>query len=190
MSRHAATSHDALQNHVRPDFRSPRNGKSRTPRPASWRYYATVLVLAGATLGASFYTYRSVGRGQGRLIKALNKLEVARITAALPGGNPSVDGMPLSAYVTDPVHVDAGQALFARYCGACHGAEAQGYEGPDLADAHWIYGGSNEEILRSITIGAPDRGMPAWGDLLPDRERAQLVAYIQSLRTDTAEAIE
>ena len=44
----------------------------------------------------------------------------------------------------------AGQALYQKYCTACHGGNAQGGHGPNLTSGPWRWGGSDAEILRNI----------------------------------------
>jgi len=65
-------------------------------------------------------------------------------------------------------------------CDGCHGGGAAGWVGPSLRDGRWRYGGSDEEIFRSIYYGQP-HGMPAYGGLLPPAAIWKLVTYLQSL---------
>jgi cytochrome c oxidase cbb3-type subunit 3 len=65
-------------------------------------------------------------------------------------------------------------------CDGCHGGGAAGWVGPSLRDGRWRYGGSDEEIFRSIYYGQP-HGMPAYGGLLPPGAIWKLVTYLQSL---------
>ena len=77
--------------------------------------------------------------------------------------------------------VAAGAKLFVAYnCGDCHGAGGSGAMGPSLQDNRWRFGGTAEEIYRSIADGRPE-GMPAWGPMIPAAHIRQLVAYTQSL---------
>jgi cytochrome c oxidase cbb3-type subunit 3 len=66
----------------------------------------------------------------------------------------------------------AGAALFKSNCTACHGSGAQGGIGyPNLNANRWLWGGSPDEILTTITHGARyasdpkthDSQMPAFG---------------------------
>lgn len=78
---------------------------------------------------------------------------------------------------------ERGRALFSEQCAACHQANGKGdYElgSPNLTDAIWLYGGSREEINR--TIAAARNGvMPAWEDKLDEVTRKQLAIYVHSL---------
>jgi cytochrome c oxidase cbb3-type subunit 3 len=79
------------------------------------------------------------------------------------------EGRDFTALATDAAAKSLGRELFLNNCAGCHGADARGAVGfPDLADADWLYGGSPEAIVASITGGR--RGvMPAFnGALQPD----------------------
>jgi cytochrome c oxidase cbb3-type subunit III len=77
--------------------------------------------------------------------------------------------------------VSEGARLFVAYnCGDCHGAGGSGAMGPSLQDNRWRFGGSPEEVYRSIADGLPE-GMPAWGPLIPRDQLLTLVDYVRSL---------
>lgn len=47
-----------------------------------------------------------------------------------------------------------GERLFLNNCAQCHGSDARGSKNfPNLTDADWLYGGSHEKIVESITKG-------------------------------------
>jgi cytochrome c oxidase cbb3-type subunit 3 len=96
----------------------------------------------------------------------------------------------IAAFVDNVWSVSEGQRLFGWYnCAGCHSLAGGGGMGPPLRDATWIYGGSPEDIHRSIVEGRPN-GMPAFGSRVPDYQIWQLVAYVLSfsgrLRQDVA----
>jgi cytochrome c oxidase cbb3-type subunit 3 len=73
----------------------------------------------------------------------------------------------------DPAAQSLGRELFLNNCAGCHGADARGALGfPNLADGDWLYGGTPEAIVASITGGR--RGaMPAFnGALSPEAVKA------------------
>lgn len=78
---------------------------------------------------------------------------------------------------------EAGAALFAQNCSACHGADGKGGRtvgAPNLADAIWLYGGDRASIAQQITL--PRHGvMPTWESRLPDATIKQLSIYVHSL---------
>src|SRR5690606_34102025 len=88
----------------------------------------------------------------------------------------------LQQYVDDPAMVSAGAATYKAVCAACHNDQGQGLIGPNLTDDYWMHGGTNEAIFTSISKGIPDKGMPPWEASLTAEQRAQLVAFIRSVR--------
>lgn len=79
--------------------------------------------------------------------------------------------------------LQTGQRIFASNCSVCHGSTAKGSQGfPNLTDNDWLYGGTPEDIVKSITHGRQGM-MPAKG-LMPtmtDEQIGQSVQYVRSL---------
>ena len=76
-----------------------------------------------------------------------------------------------------------GAAVFAANCVVCHGVEAHGNRAlgaPNLADKIWLYGGSHEQVVGSIT-NAHAGVMPAWGQRLDPVTIKMLATYVHSL---------
>ena len=54
----------------------------------------------------------------------------------------------------DPQAMAIGERLFMNNCSQCHGSDARGSKGfPNLTDGDWLYGGTPEKILETITLG-------------------------------------
>jgi len=51
---------------------------------------------------------------------------------------------------------------------------------PSLQDGRWRFGGSEEEVYRSIFDGRPE-GMPRWGRMIPANHIRTLTAYVLGL---------
>ncbi|HXI07321.1 MAG: cytochrome-c oxidase, cbb3-type subunit III [Bradyrhizobium sp.] len=80
----------------------------------------------------------------------------------------------------DPARVEAGKALFAANCAACHGDNAKGNPevgAPDLTDRFWIHGGTLDDIDTSIWGGRQGR-MPSWEHRLSNLDRKILTLYL------------
>ena len=77
--------------------------------------------------------------------------------------------------------VEAGKALFATHCVACHGAEARGGIGPDLTDGDWIHGGTRAQITQTVAGGVLEKGMLAWGPVLGEEKVTQVAAFVHAL---------
>jgi cytochrome c oxidase cbb3-type subunit 3 len=106
--------------------------------------------------------------------------------AAIPLGDkatgPDKNVLPVrNPYAGSPQAVEAGKRLFVKMnCAGCHAYTGKGWMGPDLSDKYWRYGGSDDELYKTLYEGRP-QGMPAWGKTLPPEQLWQLVTYIQSL---------
>jgi mono/diheme cytochrome c family protein len=99
----------------------------------------------------------------------------------------------------DAASVDAGKAVFAKYCRACHGAEAKG-DGPgaamikgnkpaNLTDAKWDHGATDGEIFTTIHDGVgPKFDMDAWQGRIPDKDIWNVVNYVKSLKAPAGAA--
>lgn len=72
---------------------------------------------------------------------------------------------------------------YAQLCANCHGANMEGGQSQSLLDDVWVAGGDDESIARSIRNGFPDKGMPAWGAAIPEKEIRAMVIYIHEQRS-------
>jgi glucose/arabinose dehydrogenase/galactose mutarotase-like enzyme len=79
------------------------------------------------------------------------------------------------------------EKIVAELCANCHGQNLTGIPAPNLLDWFWIHGGHDAEIIRSITTGWPEGGMPAFGGLLTDAEIASIVPYLRARARDFSE---
>ena len=73
----------------------------------------------------------------------------------------------------------SGQALFAKHCAGCHGADGKGAFGPDLS-ADYQYGKTETAAQESISSGRPGN-MPAFGQKLSSEEVKSLTGFILNL---------
>jgi len=81
----------------------------------------------------------------------------------------------------DPSALRMGRRLFNNNCSLCHGIGGIGANGfPDLSDSDWLYGGSAEAIVHSISQGRQGV-MPAWGPALGDRGVEDVADFVMSL---------
>lgn len=82
--------------------------------------------------------------------------------------------------------VAAGKKLYERHCADCHGVAGEnGRKGPGLR-ATEVQTATPGELFWVITNGNVRAGMPVWSKL-PEAQRWQLTAYLQSLTTVPSE---
>jgi cytochrome c oxidase cbb3-type subunit III len=90
--------------------------------------------------------------------------------------------LAISGQEHDAALATAGAAVFAENCAACHmedgsGDRAQG--APKLTDAIWLYGGSREKIIETVTK-ARFGVMPNWNERLSEDEIRAVAYYVHS----------
>jgi len=108
-------------------------------------------------------------------------------TSALTAGTDKVVPEIRNPYADDPGALAQGRQLYNGFnCAGCHGGAGGGGMGPPLADAQWIYGGSDAQIYASIVQGRPN-GMPSFGQALAGEAVWKLAAYVKSLGPGTGE---
>ncbi len=148
--------------------------------PNWWLYtlYGTILFGAG-------YWFHYQTSGFGDLPRAEYQIEMDKAAAVEAARIKAAGVMTPEALVAlskDKGTLEQGKQVFAATCVACHRADGGGVVGPNLTDDFWIHGAAPDKILKTITVGIPDKGMPAWGPQLgPDRVRS-VTAYVISLR--------
>jgi cytochrome c oxidase cbb3-type subunit 3 len=97
------------------------------------------------------------------------------------GGTVPPGATPTNPHSGDAAVARQGALVFTSMnCDGCHGGDASGSIGPDLADGRWRYGGADAEVFNSIYYGRP-KGMPAFGGLLGTEGVWMLVTYLRSL---------
>ena len=130
------------------------------------RVWSAVLALAcGAALAAAPQ-------------QAARETEHADASRSLTG--PLVD--PLAG---QPEAIASGQAIFKLRCARCHGIDARGFSGPDLAAGDQLRAQTDADIFRTIKGGVPGTEMPPTS--VSDNEIWRLVTYVRSIRTPAAE---
>ncbi len=104
---------------------------------------------------------------------------------------------PLPLASVDADVVTRGHESFGRYCGLCHGANAEGYivdNAPALGNADFLRVASDDFLRTAIAEGHAGTPMSAWhrdrGGPLTDPQIAEMIAYLRSLsdepRAETA----
>lgn len=88
---------------------------------------------------------------------------------------------PIEELAKDPAAMKIGFKLFANNCAICHGADGGGNVGyPNLTDNDWLYGGTPEKILETITEGR-HAAMPAWSEVIGEKGVVEVAEYVLAL---------
>jgi cytochrome c oxidase cbb3-type subunit 3 len=148
------------------------------PMPKWW-----LASLWGTVIFAVLYLLNVAGIGIGRGRIADYEADVAAQTALKKSHDPMA-GMTderLAALAREPAQLAAGRTTFTTMCGSCHGADGGGIIGPNLTDDFWLHGGKPTDILRTVNGGVLEKGMPAWGQVLPPDQVLAVVAYVTTL---------
>ncbi len=90
--------------------------------------------------------------------------------------------LAISGQEHDATAAAAGATLFAENCAACHMEDGSGDRtqgAPKLTDAIWLYGGSREKIIETVTK-ARFGVMPNWSPRLSEDEIRAVAYYVHS----------
>lgn len=75
-----------------------------------------------------------------------------------------------------------GSRIFANGCSVCHGSDARGGPGyPNLADHDWLYGGSPDRIVKTITDGRNGMMPPFAAAIGGDEGVRNMTEYVLAL---------
>ena len=77
--------------------------------------------------------------------------------------------------------VKKGETLYKTFCASCHGPEGAGLVGPNLTDKVVLHGTKKEDIIKTITLGVPGKGMPPWGSILNNEQKSDLADFVKSI---------
>jgi cytochrome c oxidase cbb3-type subunit III len=126
-------------------------------------------------LGAYAGTWQWTSTGQYEAEQAQARAEIAPLYARFA----AMDEKQLAA---DTQAMGIGERLFINNCAACHGSDARGSKGfPNLTDKDWLWGGSFDDIRKTIAEGRTG-AMPPMADAIGGGENVRNVAhYVLSL---------
>lgn len=86
-------------------------------------------------------------------------------------------------YAGDQPAIAEGQAIYKRWCQACHLADGTGRIGPSLADDRWQYPRTGTDLGQFEIVYAGGAGaMQAFGDRLDQDEILKVIAFLATLR--------
>ncbi len=75
-----------------------------------------------------------------------------------------------------------GKVIYEKNCLGCHGKTGAGVGGatPNLTDPKRMTALSDQHLFDVITSGRPGTGMPAWGTVLTEQDRWNVVSYVRT----------
>lgn len=89
--------------------------------------------------------------------------------------------MPIPELAKNERAMKIAGRIFANNCALCHGSNARGATGfPNLTDDDWLYGGSPEQLVQTISKGRNGQ-MPNWLPTLGEQGVKEVTAYALSL---------
>ena len=152
------------------------------PLPRWWMVlFVLTVVFSGGYLAlypglgayAGSLSWSSIGQYEAEQAQA--RTEMHRLYAKF-------DGAPVEALSRDPQAKAIGERLFANNCATCHGSDAKGSKGfPDLTDNDWLYGGSGDTIVQTITLGREGTMPPMAAAVGSGEDVRNLAHYVLSL---------
>ncbi|WP_428310001.1 cytochrome-c oxidase, cbb3-type subunit III [Hydrocarboniphaga sp.] len=148
------------------------------PLPRWWLNLFVLTIVFGAIYLA---LYPGLGNFAGRLgwsSAGQHDLGRAELDAKREHVYQAFEGREIADLRHDPKAAELGGKLFQSNCAGCHGVDARGAKGfPNLADGDWLYGGSEEQVLATITKGRNGQ-MPSFFASMDEAQLQALVAFV------------
>jgi cytochrome c oxidase cbb3-type subunit III len=121
------------------------------------RWWAILFVLTVVFAGVYLVLYPGLGAYSGELKWSEHgqyQAEMKKAETELGPLYAGFAGMTPQALAADPKARAIGERLFVNNCAPCHGSDARGSIGfPNLTDSDWLWGGTPEAIVMTITNG-------------------------------------
>ncbi len=96
--------------------------------------------------------------------------------------------LPVAELVNNEQAMSTAHNLFQQNCAQCHGSDGGGAVGfPNLRNADWQWGGDADAVVATIAAGRV-AAMPPWGAVLGDDGVNEVIAYVQTLSGQQADA--
>jgi cytochrome c oxidase cbb3-type subunit 3 len=149
-----------------------------TPPWFMWLFYSTIVFAV-----IYLFAYHIIGSGDIMVKEYTQEMAIAdKEREAYISKVAGSINENTATLMKDAKSIDAGKALFAQNCVACHGANGEGKVGPNLTDAYWLHGGSVKAVFHTLTEGVPEKGMISWKKQLNPLQIQQVASFVLSLQ--------
>jgi cytochrome c oxidase cbb3-type subunit 3 len=158
------------------DYDGVRELDNKLPRWWVWLFYLTIIF---AVIYMMYYHVLRLGNLQAAEYDQEMKIGAQVKNAAMgkfEAGIPNLTPSP------DPLILESGRQIYAKFCAPCHRADGGGLVGPNLTDSYWIHGSNFTDNVRVIWDGVPAKGMITWKNSLKPDEIYSVASYIYTLR--------
>jgi cytochrome c oxidase cbb3-type subunit 3 len=156
------------------------------PRWWLWLFYITIVFsVLYLALYPGFGSFKGIkGWTQAGQWEQQQKEADARAAAYLA----PFASMTVPQLAADGKAMATARNLFQVNCAPCHGSDGGGAKGfPNLADKQWQWGGDPDTVVQTIMAGRV-AAMPPWGQVLGAQGVDQVVAYVQQISGQQADA--
>ena len=152
------------------------------PLPRWWLWLFVITVVFSAIYLALYPGLGSLAGSLKWTSEGQHAAEIAKTRASMAPLYAQFTGQSAEALAGNEQAMGIGQRLYLNNCAQCHGSDARGSKGfPNLTDSDWLYGGSHETIIATLTNGRQGN-MPALGAALGGAAEVRNVAhYVLSL---------
>jgi cytochrome c oxidase cbb3-type subunit 3 len=159
-----------------------------TPLPRWWLHLFNITIVFALIYLAIFPGLGNFKGFLGWTQIGQYEAEVATATSAQEGVYARFRDMDPAALMADDEAIEIGGRLFGNNCAMCHGSDGRGAKGfPNLADGVWQWGGGYDQIIFALNNGRT-AAMPPMAAVLGDEGVVEVVAYVQSLSGQKADA--
>jgi cytochrome c oxidase cbb3-type subunit III len=144
-----------------------------------------LMVLFGTIVFAAGYWFHYQVYGGGELpVAEYQRLRAVELAAEAAAAERAGEVTPeiMTKLAADPATVARGKQVFLDNCVNCHRKDGGGGVGPNLTDRYWINDGHAANIVATIRLGRPDKGMQAWGPVLGESRVRAAAAYLWTIR--------
>ncbi len=158
------------------------------PLPRWWLWVFYITVVFGLIYLALYPGLGNFGGVKGWTQSGQYQQERAAVEARAAQLLAPLAALPVAELVNNEQAMSTAHNLFQQNCAQCHGSDGGGAVGfPNLRDANWQWGSDADSVVATIAAGRI-AAMPPWGAVLGDQGVTEVVAYVQKLSGQQADA--